>query len=148
MAGRVDRLVDVSRRTAMGVLVLFIAAVATALGVTISSVAASVQILAAIVVTPVIVLALLFLYFEERRRPWSFAGAAALGISGVTLRLVVNAHPQLEVGGGLPFWVTATYVGFGILVIVTSLWALVALRRADRQHQWNPSSSEVPPPPA
>ncbi|MGD0587356.1 MAG: hypothetical protein ABSA63_00960 [Thermoplasmata archaeon] len=132
MRGQLDTSADLSQRTAMVLLALFIVAVIAALAVTLYSAAAPVGLLATAAVAPIIVLTLLFLYFERRRRPWSFAGAAALGILGVTLRLIVNTQPQLEVGGGLPLWVTVTYVTLGTLVVVTSLWAFLSLRRANR----------------
>jgi len=122
----------VAQRVAIALLVLFLAAVIAALAVTLRSVSAPVGLLAASAVAPIIVLTLLFLYFEGRHRPWSFAGAAALGILGVTLHLIVNTQPQLEVGGGLPLWVTITYVTLGALVVATSLWAFASLRQANR----------------
>jgi len=137
-----------AQRIAIGVLVLFLVAVIAALVVTLSSVAGPVGVLAAAAVTPIIILTLLFLYFEGRGRPWSFAGAAALGILGVTLRLIVNTQPQLEVGGGLPLWVTVSYVTLGTLVVATSLWAFATLRRANRPRSWGPPPSSAEPPPA
>jgi hypothetical protein len=120
------------QRIAMAVLVLFLVAILVALVITLSSVRPVVQILAASVVSPIIFLTLLFLYFERRGRPWSFAGAAVLGAFGVGLRLLVNSHPQLEVGGGLPLAVNVVYASLGALVVATSLWAFVALRKAGR----------------
>jgi len=117
----------------MAVLAVFLVAVIAALAVTLASAAPGVGALAASVVTPIIVLSLLFLFFESRRRPWSFVAAAALGLLGVTLRLTVNAQPQLEVGGGLPLWVTVVYVTLGTLLVVSSLWAFLLLRRVELQ---------------
>jgi len=147
MRGQLDKPADVSERTAMVFLALFLVAVIAALVVTLYSVAASVGLLATSAVTPIIVLALLFLYFEQRRRPWSFAGAAVLGVLGVTLRLIVNTQPQLEVGGGLPLWVTATYVTLGALTVATSLWALLSLRHANRPGSAGPPRPSPEPPP-
>jgi FtsH-binding integral membrane protein len=141
MVRQLDKSVDFSQRTAMVLLALFLVAVLAALAVTLYSVASSVGILAASVVSPIIGLTLLFLYFERRRRPWSFAGAAFLGMLGVTLRLIVNSQSQLEVGGGLPLWVTVTYVALGSLVVATSLWAILVLRRANRTGKSGPPSS-------
>jgi hypothetical protein len=115
----------------MVLLGLFLVAVVAALAVTLFSVTVSVGLLATAVVSPIVALTLLVLYLEFRRRPWSFVGAAALGSLGVTLRLIINTQPSLEVGGGLPLWVTAAYVTLGTLVVATSLWAFLALRRAD-----------------
>ena len=108
----------------------YLVAVIAALAVTLDSVASSVGQLAAAVVSPIIAVTLFLLYFDRRRRGWSFAGAAALGILEIILRLIVNAAPQLEVGGGLPLWVTATYVTLGILLVATSLRAFLSLRPA------------------
>jgi hypothetical protein len=116
-------------RIALGFLVLFLLAVVGALAVTLSTVSPPVQLLASALVLPIVALCLLFLFFERRGRPWSFLGAAALGFLGVALRLVVNSHPQLEVGGGLPLGVTVGYVVLGSLVGVTSLWAFGQMRR-------------------
>jgi hypothetical protein len=120
------------QRAAMVLLALFLVAVLAALAVTLYAVTSQVGLFAAAVVSPIVGLALIFLYFERLRRPWSFSGAAALGLLGVTLRLIVNGQPQLEVGGGLPAWVTLTYVTLGTLVIATSLWASLGLWRAPR----------------
>ncbi|MGA7922862.1 MAG: hypothetical protein WCA77_02665 [Thermoplasmata archaeon] len=139
--------VDTSQRAASLLLALFLVAVIGALAIALYSVAAPVGLLAASAVSPIIVLALLFLFFERRGRPWSFAGATALGILGVTLRLIINTRPQLEVGGGLPLWVTVTYLTLGTLVVATSLWAFLSLRRTNRLGSWGPPSSSVEPPP-
>jgi hypothetical protein len=132
MGGQPDKPTDVSQRAAMVLLALFLVAVIAAMAVTVSSVTAPVGVLAASVVSPIVGLAILFLYFERRGRLWSFAGAAALGILGVTLRLIINSQPRLEVGGGLPLWVTGIYAALGTLVVGTSLWACLSLRRATR----------------
>jgi len=119
-----------SERAARFLLAVFLVAVVAALAITLSSVAPSVRLLAAGVVTPIIALTLLLLYFERRGRAWSYAGAAALGALGVGLRLIVSTRPQLEVDGGLPLAVTVAYVALGIVVVVTSLAAFLAVRRA------------------
>lgn len=131
MAGLPDQLSGVSRPSAMVLLSLFLVAIVGALAVTVSSVTLSVGLFATAVVSPIIGLTFVFLYFELRRRPWSFAGAAVLGLLGVTLRLIINTKPSLEVGGGLPLWITVVYVTLGILVVASSLWAFFTLRRAD-----------------
>jgi FlaA1/EpsC-like NDP-sugar epimerase len=147
VGGRVHRLDDASLPVAVAALGLFLVAIIAALAVTLTSVPAHVGYLAASAVTPIIVLSLIFLFFEYRRRPWSFAAAAALGILGVSLRLIVNAQPQLEVGGGLPLWVTVTYVTLGAVLVATSLWAFASLRNVHRQKS-RESSPVVQPPPA
>jgi hypothetical protein len=120
-----------AQKVAIAVLSLFFVAIVVALAITLTSVPAGVRILAGTVVTPIIGLAVLFLFFEWRGRPWSFVGAAALGAVGVALRLVVNSQPQLEVGGGLPVGVTLVYASLGVLVVGTSLWAYFFLRSRD-----------------
>lgn len=117
-------------RIAIVVLTLFLLAIVVALAITLVSVAPSVRLLAGSVVLPILGLGLAFLYLERRRRSWSFVGAAALGVLGVVVRLIVNAHPDLEVGGGLPLSVTVVYAGLGILVAATSLWAFSSTREA------------------
>ena len=140
MVTPLDDRVDVSVRAATILLLLFLIAVLSALAITLDSVAAPVGIVAILVVGPIVILTIFLLYFERRQQPWSFAGAAGLGFLGVTLRVIVNARPQLEVGGGLPLWVTAAYVALGTLVAATSLWAFISLRRATR-----PGSRDTPP---
>src|SRR5579863_5668136 len=101
-----DRFVNSSAlipRLATAVLAMFLLAIVAALAITLSSVSAPVRALATVVVTPIIGLTLVFLYFELRGRTWGYLGAAGLGALGVALRLIVNSQPQLEVGGGLPF---------------------------------------------
>jgi hypothetical protein len=125
------------QRTATVLLAVFLVAVVAALVVTLSSVAPLVRILAAVVVTPVIALTLVLLYFELTGRSWSYAGGAAIGVLGVGLRLIVSTQPQLGVGGGLPLAVTVSYLTLGILVVVTSLGAFLSVWRAHY-----PTSSE------
>jgi len=112
-----------SRQIAFWLLVAFLLAVLAALIVTIWSVPPTVRLLAGAVVVPIVAVTVLLLYFERRGRRWSFAGAAVLGVLGVTLRLIVNSRPSLEVGGGLPIEVTVAYVALGLAVAGTSLWA-------------------------
>jgi hypothetical protein len=146
MGWQFDKSADAPLWTARVLLGLFLVAVIAALVVTLYAGPTSVRLLAASAVMPIFVLALVFLYFEGRRRSWSLAGAAALGIFGVTLRLIINTQPQLEVGGGLPLWVTVAYVTLGTLEVASSLWAFLALRRANRLSSGDPSLSSVEPP--
>ena len=113
---------------ARGTLFVFLIAILVALFITVASAPPAVKLLALAAVLPIVALALVLLTFEHRLRPWSFAAAAALGACGVTLRLVINSQPSLEVGGGLPFGVTAAYVALGSAVVATSLWSFAHLR--------------------
>jgi len=81
-----------------------------------------------------VALTIVLLYFERRGRPWSFLGAAVLGLLGVTLRWVVNRWPSLEVGGGLPLGVTLAYVLLGLAVVGTSLGSYLDERSYDATH--------------
>lgn len=110
-------------RAAFGSLTVFLIAVLGALAVTLGTGTAEVRAIAVTAVVPIAALTLVLLYFERLRRRWSYGGAAALGIVGVTLRLAINARPSLEVGGGLPLPVTVGYVAVGLAVVGTSLWA-------------------------
>ncbi|MGI0128803.1 MAG: hypothetical protein ACREEC_01380 [Thermoplasmata archaeon] len=102
---------------------MFLLTVVAALAVTLWSVPPSVKLIAGVAVVPIVALTLVLLFFEGTDRSWSFAGAAALGVVGVTLRLIVNTMPSLEVGGGLPVGVTIAYVALGLAAIGTSLWS-------------------------
>ena len=117
---------SVPGQVAFWTLALFLLAVLAALAVTLLSVSPAVKLLAGVVVVPIVAVTLILLYFERKRRKWSFAAAGALGVVGVTLRLIVNSMPSLEVGGGLPVEVTVTYVALGLAVVGTSLWSLFA----------------------
>ena len=110
-------------------LALFLGAVVGALVVTVETVPPPVKLIAGAVVTPILALTLLALYYEWRGRPWSYGLAAALGLAGVTLRLIVNSRPSLEVAGGLPLGITIAYVALGLVVGGTSLYAGVRTRR-------------------
>ncbi len=116
-------------RLAFGMLLVFLLAVVLALTVTLVSVPPSAQLVAGVVVVPIVALTLLLLFFERRARRWAFAGAAVLGVVGVATRLLVSTQPALEVGGGLPLWVNAAYVAIGLAVAGTSVWAYVASGR-------------------
>jgi len=117
---------SVPGQVAFWTLVGFLLAVLAALTVTLLSVPMAVKLLAGAVVVPIVAVTILLLYFERKGKRWSFPGACALGAVGVTLRLIVNSMPSLEVGGGLPVEVTVTYVALGLAVVGTSLWALLA----------------------
>ena len=110
-------------------LFLFLWAILVALTLTLLTAPPAAKFLAAVVVAPIVVVTLLLLYFERKGKRWSFAGAAALGIFGVSLRLIINSQPSLEVGGGLPIAVTLVYVVLGLAVIGSSLWSYLTNAR-------------------
>ena len=113
----------VAGRVAFWTLGLFLLAVLAAFAVTLIYVPIAVKLLAAAAGVPIIAVTGLLLYLERTDRAWSYLAAAMLGGIGVTLRLVVDAHPTLEVGGGLPISVTVAYLGLGVAVVATSLWS-------------------------
>ncbi|HTT45122.1 MAG TPA: hypothetical protein VMH38_03790 [Thermoplasmata archaeon] len=115
-------------RAAVVLLCLFLAAVVGALVITVVETSPGVRFLASVVVLPIIVLTVVCLYFCRRRNVWGFAGAAVLGILGLGLRLAISTQPSLEVGGGLPIWVTALYVTLGALVAIWSVGSILELR--------------------
>ncbi|HTP54670.1 MAG TPA: hypothetical protein VML94_06925 [Thermoplasmata archaeon] len=115
-------------RAAFVLLGLYLAAVITALAITVAETLPPVRLLAVVVVAPIVVLIVTCLVLCWRRSVWGFAGAAALGVVGVGLRIVVSARPSLEVGGGLPLWVSVLYITLGTLVVLGSVGAVLELR--------------------
>jgi hypothetical protein len=108
-------------------------AIVLALVVTVISVPSSVKVLAAAIVVPILTLGILILVYCKRRRAWSFAGASILGAVGIVLRVAVSTQPKLEVGGGLPYAVSAAYIALGALTSVANLWSFIALRKVSDQ---------------
>jgi len=115
-------------RTAVLLLCLFLIAVVAALAITIIETSAGVRVLASVVVLPVVALTAVCLYFSLRRNIWGFAGAAVLGGVGLGLRLAISTRPSLEVGGGLPVWVSAIYIILGALVAIWNVASVLELR--------------------
>ena len=115
-------------RSALAMQVAFLVAVVAALGVTLASAPDDVRFLALALVVPIVVLTGLCIFMGLRRRVWGFVGAGVLGAVGVGLRLAVSTQPGLEVGGGLPLWVTVLYAILGSLVSITSLTSALQLR--------------------
>jgi hypothetical protein len=115
-------------RTAVTLQCLFLMAVASALAVTIAETSSAVGLLASILVVPIIVLAAVCICLCLQRNIWGFAGAAVLGGTGVGLRLAVSTQPGLEVGGGLPIWLSALYVLLGALVAIWSVGSMLEMR--------------------
>jgi len=119
-------------KAAVALLEVFLVAVVLALLVTVYSVPFVVKFLALALVAPFVAVGFLLVRHCRRGEVWAFAGGAVLGALGVFLRLFINAHPNLEVGGGLPLWVTLAYVVLGGSVSVAC--GLVAFAgRTDRK---------------
>ena len=115
-------------RASIGLLEVFLAAIVLALGITIASVPLGVQVLATVLVSPIIVLTAVFIYYCRRRKTWSFAGASVLGAIGVLLRVAISTQPNLEVGGGLPVGVTVLYIVLGAMVSLKNYESVLELR--------------------
>jgi len=122
-------------KTAIGLLYVFVVSIIGALIVTIVSVSTNVGLIAITAVTPIIVLSAVFIYFCEKRKPWSFACASILGAFGVILRVVISTKPNLEVGGGLPVGVTALYIVIGALVALKNYESFLELKENSTQKQ-------------
>ena len=123
-------LLSTNMKTAVALLYVFIVAIVGALAVTLLSVSSSVQIIAVVSVTPILVLSVIFVYFCRKGKAWSFAGASILGALGVILRVVVSTEPNLEVGGGLPAGVTALYIVIGALVALKNYESFTELKKS------------------
>jgi hypothetical protein len=115
-------------KAAVGLLEVFVVAIILALLVTISNVSSGVQLLATIVVSPIIILSIIFIYYCRKRKIWSYAGASILGAIGIILRVIVSTKPNLEVGGGLPVGVTVLYIVIGALVSLKNYESVLELR--------------------
>ena len=115
-----DEQLSVNMKTAIGLLELFVIAIVLAFVATVTTGTMVMQVLAAGLITPIVVVALVFIYYCRRRKIWSYAGATVLGALGVVLRVIVSTQPSLEVGGGLPVGVTVLYIVIGSLVSLKS----------------------------
>ena len=124
---------SVNMRTAIGLLELFVVAVVLAFLVTVASGTFEIQALAVGLITPIIILSLVFIRYCRLRRTWSYAGASILGVVGVTLRVIVSTQPGLEVGGGLPVGVTVLYIVLGSLVAVINYESVLELRSSQKR---------------
>ena len=107
---------SVNMKTSLVLLEVFLVAIVIALIVTIMNSVFAVQILAITLVSPIIILTIVFIYYCRRRNVWSYAGASILGVIGVILRVIISTQPNLEVGGGLPIGITVLYMVVGALV--------------------------------
>jgi hypothetical protein len=115
-------------RTSIVLLEVFLFAIIIALIVTVMNSVFEVQILAITLITPMIILNVVFIYFCRRQKVWSYAGASILGVMGVILRVIVSTQPNLEVGGGLPLGITVLYIVLGALVALKNYEAMLELK--------------------
>jgi FtsH-binding integral membrane protein len=114
-------------RTAITLLEVLLVAIIIALIVTILNTTAQVQLLAISVVTPQIILIIIFIYYCRKKKVWSYGGATILAILGITLRVIVSIQPNLEVGGGLPVAISTLYIVLGALVALKNYEAMIEL---------------------
>ena len=125
-----DEQLSVNMKTAIGLLELFVIAIVLAFVATVTTGTMVMQVLAAGLITPIVVVALVFIYYCRRRKIWSYAGATVLGALGVMLRVIVSTQPSLEVGGGLPVGVTVLYIVIGVLVSMKNYECVLELRKS------------------
>jgi hypothetical protein len=119
---------SINMRTSIVLLEVFLFAIIIALIVTVMNSVFEVQILAITLITPMIILNVVFIYFCRRQKVWSYAGASILGVMGVILRVIVSTQPNLEVGGGLPLGITVLYIVLGALVALKNYEAMLELK--------------------
>ena len=131
---------SIDMRTAIGLTEVFVVAIVIALFITVANVTASVQVLAVVSVTPIIVLSLIFIYYCRKRRLWGYVGASILGALGICLRVIVSTQPSLEVGGGLPVGITVLYIVLGALVSLKNYEAALELK--DKAEEWTPLTEQ------
>ena len=124
----VAKSLSTNMKTAISLLEVFVVAIILALLVTITNVNPQVQLLATILVSPIIILSIIFIYYCRKRKIWSFAGASILGAIGVLLRVIISTKPSFEVGGGLPVGITVLYIVIGALVSLKNYEAVLELR--------------------
>ena len=129
---------SVNMKTSIVLLEVFLVAIVIALIVTIMNSVFAVQILAITLVSPIIILTIVFIYYCKRRNVWSYAGASILGVIGVILRVIISTQPNLEVGGGLPIGITVLYMVVGALVALKSYESFLELRTLNYKKDNNP----------
>lgn len=117
-----------SMRVAVDLLWVFLIAIVAAFALTFATGTGEMRTLSAAIILPIIALNLTFIRYCRRRKAWSFAGATALGVFGVALRVAISTQPNLEVGGGLPFGVTAVYIVLGAMLALKSYESYIEIR--------------------
>ena len=115
-------------KTSIVLLEVFLVAIILALIVTVMNSVFNVQILAVTLISPIIILTIVFIYYCRKRKVWSYAGASILGVIGVILRVTISTQPNLEVGGGLPLGITVLYIVLGALVALKNYESFLELR--------------------
>jgi hypothetical protein len=123
-----SKTLSTNMKAAIALLYVFIAAIIAAFIITEINVPPDVQVLAVGLITPLIVLSLVFIFYCSKGKAWSFAGATILGAVGVLLRVMISTQPNLEVGGGLPVGVTALFIVLGALVSLKSYESWLELK--------------------
>ena len=119
---------SINMKTAIVLLEIFLIAIILALIVTVINSVFEVQLLAITLVSPIIILNIVFIYYCRKRKVWSYAGASILGVIGVILRVIISTQPNLEVGGGLPVGITVLYIVLGVLVALKNYESFLELR--------------------
>jgi hypothetical protein len=114
-------------KTSIILLELFLVAILLALIVTVMNSVFEVQILLITLISPLIILNIIFIYYCRKRKLWSYAGASILGAIGIMLRVIISTQPNLEVGGGLPIGITVLYIVLGALVSLKNYEAMLEL---------------------
>ncbi len=115
-------------KTSIVLLEVFLVAIILALIVTVINSVFEVQILAITLVSPLIILNIVFIFYCKKQKIWSYVGASILGVIGVILRIIISTQPNLEVGGGLPIGITVLYIVLGALVALKNYEAMLELK--------------------
>ena len=119
---------SINMRTSIVLLEVFLVAIILALIVTVMNSVFEVQLLAITLISPLIILNVVFIYYCRKRKVWSYAGASILGAIGVIIRVIISTQPNLEVDGGLPIGITVLYIVLGSLVALKNYEAMLELR--------------------
>ena len=119
---------SINMRTSIVLLEVFLVAIILALIVTVLNSVFEVQLLAITLISPIIILNIVFIYFCRKRKVWSYAGASILGAIGVIIRVIISTQPNLEVDGGLPIGITVLYIVLGALVAMKNYEAMLELK--------------------
>jgi len=119
---------SINMRTSIVLLEVFLVAIILALIVTVMNSVFEVQLLAITLISPLIILNVVFIYYCRKWKVWSYAGASILGAIGVIIRVIISTQPNLEVDGGLPIGITVLYIVLGSLVALKNYEAMLELR--------------------